>query len=327
MKSYIIGIDLGGTNIPIALVTSGGMIVRQISISTNVSQGPEKVIERIIKAIKEIMNTVGHKSISGIGIGCAGQIDHKRGVVLFSPNLFWKNVHMVKKIKAAFKGLPVLLDNDANVAALGEYMCGAGKGMKNVIFMTWGTGVGGGIIINGRLYLGATGSAGEVGHIIISHDGPKCNCGNLGCLERYVGNKYIVNRAKELIKKEKNTTIHKLVNNDLSKITPLIIKKAAMKGDKLAKQVWEEMGTYMGMGLVSIINLLNPEAVIIGGGIAKAGNLVFSPIKETIKKRALKAASRNVKILRATLSDKAGIIGAAMLVTQHLNSLPKSRKK
>ncbi len=313
MTQYSVGVDLGGTNITIALVDAKGNIKNKVKISTQIDKDAGFVIKTIIENIKLIIKDVSVKKLMGIGIGAAGQIDHENGVIQFSPNLHWRNVHIVKEIRSKFK-LPVAIDNDANVACYGEFMFGAGQGANNVICVTLGTGVGGGIIIDRKIYRGVNGSAGEIGHITVESNGRRCNCGNRGCMEAYVGAPHIKERAIEKIKSGRHSIIVKLVNGSLNKITPKRLEEAALYRDKLALEIWQETGFYLGTGLASLINILNPEKIIIGGGVANAGKLIFDPLLKTIKERALPVSWQDTKIVRAKLGEDAGVIGAAMLV-------------
>ena len=317
MSRYSVGVDLGGTNITIALVDMKGKIKNKVKISTQIDKNPNFVMKTIIENIKLIIKDIPLKQIIGIGVGAAGQIDHARGIIQFSPNLHWRNVPIVREIKKKIN-LPVSLDNDANVACFGEFLFGAGRGAKHIICVTLGTGVGGGIIIDGKIYRGANGSAGEIGHITVHANGRKCNCGNHGCMEAYVGAPHIKERAIEKIKSGRHSIVVKLVNGSLAKITPKILEEAALYKDRLALEIWEETGRYLGIGIASLINIFNPEKIVIGGGVANAGKFIFDPLCRTIQERALPIASQDTKVVRAKLGEEAGVIGAAMLVSYNL---------
>ena len=317
MSRYSVGVDLGGTNITIALVDMKGKIKNKVKISTQIDKNPNFVMKTIIENIKLIIKDIPLKQIIGIGVGAAGQIDHARGIIQFSPNLHWRNVPIVREIKKKIN-LPVSLDNDANVACFGEFLFGAGRGAKHILCVTLGTGVGGGIIIDGKIYRGANGSAGEIGHITVHANGRKCNCGNHGCMEAYVGAPHIKERAIEKIKSGRHSIVVKLVNGSLAKITPKILEEAALYKDRLALEIWEETGRYLGIGIASLINIFNPEKIVIGGGVANAGKFIFDPLCRTIQERALPIASQDTKVVRAKLGEEAGVIGAAMLVSYNL---------
>jgi len=315
MNKYSIGIDIGGTNITVALVTKKGKIVRKIKFPTKVEEGKTKIIKRIVKALDEVTKGLQSKSIEGIGIGVAGDIDQKRGIVRFSPNLFWKNVPIARLINKKFN-VKVVVDNDANAAAWGTYILETKRKAKNLICITLGTGVGGGLILNGRIYHGASGSAGEIGHITVNTQGQKCNCGNYGCLETYVGSAYIVRKAIKEIKKGERSLIKKLAGGNLQSITSQTIQAAALKGDKLARRIWKEAGEYLGIALSGVINLLNPEVIVFGGGVAKAKELIFQPMKKEIRKRAFRVPFEKVKFTRTKFGADLGVIGASLLTLQ-----------
>ncbi len=315
MKKYSIGIDIGGTNVTVALVTEKGKIARKIRFPTRVEEGKTKTIKRIVKALDGIMKGLGSNSIKGIGIGAAGDIDQDRGIVRFSPNLFWKNVPIVRLIRKKFN-LKVVLDNDANAAAWGTYILETKRKTKNLLCITLGTGVGGGLIINGRIYHGASGSAGEIGHITLNPQGERCKCGNYGCLETYVGSSYIVKKAVKEIRKGERSLIKKLAGGNLQSITSQTIQAAALKGDKLARRIWKEAGEYLGIALSGVINLLNPGVIVFGGGMAKAEELIFQPMKKEIRKRTFKVPFEKVKFTRTKFGADLGVIGAALLILQ-----------
>ncbi len=316
---YVIGVDLGGTNLKVALLDLKGHIREKVSFPTR--QGKEAVLQQIIKSLEEVIKRarVKRSAILGLGLGTPGLVDSIQGLVRGFTNIKgWRNVPL-KEYMEKNTGFPAYIDNDVNLMALGELMCGAGQGARNMVCLTLGTGVGGGIIIEGRLYRGSTLSAGELGHIPVNAHGPRCPCGGYGCLERYVGNAYIVEKAVKAIQGGRESLIKKLVEGDLKAITPRIISRAARQGDKLAEEIWEETGRYIGIALSGVINLLNPEMVVIGGGVARAGRLLFGPIRRTVKERAMNIPARKVKIVPAKLGEEAGLIGAGMLVKVGVN--------
>ena len=254
------------------------------------------------------------KEIEGIGFDFPGQVDYKTGVVKLAPNIpGWVNVPIAQMIEEEFN-IPTRIDNDVRCAALGELKFGAGKGCENFVCITVGTGIGSGLVINGQLVRGAANAAGEIGHIKLQmNGGPICGCGDTGCLEAFASGPSIVAMAQEYLKGGKSTKFREMAGAD-GEITPYIVAKAAEAGDPVAKRIFEIIGTYIGMGLVSVINLLNPEKVIIGGGVAAAGDLLLDPIRKTIKERAMVVAGNSVEIVPAELGNSAGVIGASMLV-------------
>ncbi|MDH4210996.1 MAG: ROK family protein [candidate division WOR-3 bacterium] len=296
----IIGIDIGGTNIKAALVT-GRKIDHRTRASTRAELGPDISIEQIKSVIEPV-----RKAAKAIGIGIAGIIDSKKGLVKYSPNLKgWKNVPLARILRNAF-GLPVYVLNDANAICLGEWKHGAGRGHENVFLFTVGTGVGGAAICEGKLLFGAHGFAGEFGHTTINLDGPKCICGHRGHVERYAGAKYIVARARRKIANNKSL----LAGYDT--LTPEIIARTAKKGDKVAREVFAEVGQYVGIGVANIIALFDPDIIILSGGIARAGSILFEPVRNTVSRATLGPEHRRYKIVPAQLGDDAGILGAAL---------------
>ncbi len=319
-KRYVVGIDVGGTNLKIAIIGLDGKIYKKLTLPTKKFNYKKKLIDALASHSKKIINECGlaEKNILGVGIGTPGLVDSTNGVIHYLVNIKgFKEVPLKKIIESKLK-LPTFLDNDVNMMCLGELCYGSGIGAKSLVCVALGTGVGGGIALEGNLYRGFTLSAGEIGHTTINEDGPLCNCGNKGCLEAYVGNSYIVKDAIRRIRQNKNSLIVKLVNGKLSHITPKIISKAAYKGDKTAKDVLRSAGSHIGVGLANIINVLNPEKIVIGGGVAEAGKILFDAIKASVRGRAMKVPAAAVEILKAKLGEDAGLIGAAALVLKEI---------
>ena len=313
-KKYKIGVDVGGTNVKVALVDKSGSIVYSDTVPTRAEMGYEYTISNIIKAIQSLMkeSKTSKDLIEGIGFGFPGQIDCDNGIVRLAPNIpGWIDIPIADIVSKEF-GIPVKVDNDVRCAALAELNFGAGKGAKNMICITVGTGIGSGLIINGKLVRGASNAAGELGHIKLQmQDGPICGCGDTGCLEAFASGPAIVALAEEYIKGGKSTKYRELANPD---ITPYIVAEAAKQGDVVAKKIFETIGNYIGIGLASVVNLLNPEKVVIGGGVADAGDLLFGPIKETLKKRTMPIQGAAVEVVHAELGNTAGVIGASLLI-------------
>lgn len=315
-KKYVIGVDIGGTNVKIGIVGLDGRVYKKKIFSTKKVPQKDKLISLLIAHIKEVIEefSLRKKDILGIGIGTPGLIDSKRGIIHYLVNIKgFKEVPLKRIIENRLK-IPTFLDNDVNIMCLGELYYGRGKGVKNMVCITLGTGVGGGIVIDGALYRGSTLSAGEVGHTTINEKGPRCGCGSHGCMEAYVGNTGIVKDAVKRIRKNKKTLMYKLVAGDLSNLTPKIISRAAKRGDELARDILEDTGRRIGVGLATIVNILNPEKIIIGGGIADAGKILFDAIRSTVRKRAMKVPARAVRIVKAKLGQDAGLIGAVALI-------------
>ncbi|MBQ8668375.1 ROK family protein [bacterium] len=310
-----IGIDVGGTNVKIALVDGEGKIIYSNSVPTYAQMGYEYTVNNIKQAIKDLMKETNTeaKDIQGIGFDFPGQVDCKTGVVKNAPNIpGWVNVPIAQMIEEEFH-IPTRIDNDVRCAALGELKFGAGRGCENFVCITVGTGIGSGIVINGKVVRGAANAAGELGHIKLQmEDGPLCGCGDSGCLEAFASGPSIVAMAQEYLKGGKSAKFRELAGD--GEITPYIVAKAAEAGDPVAKRIFEKMGYYIGMGLTSVINLLNPERIIIGGGVAECGELLLDPIRRTINERAMKVQRDAVEIIPAELGNSAGVIGASMLV-------------
>lgn len=317
---YLIGVDIGGTNIKLALCDKKARLKGKRTFSTASFKDKNALIDGIVSQIKDLVSGHGlrKKDIMGVGIGAPGAIDIRTGTVHYLVNIpDWREVPLGSILKKRL-GIPVFVDNDVNVMALGEVYFGAGKGAVNMLCITLGTGVGGGLILEGKLYRGSSYAAGEFGHVPINITGPKCKCGSWACVEAYAGNSYIVKDVAARIRKGAKTLITKLVKGDLSKITPEIISSAGRKNDKFAKKTWMDVGERIGIGLAGVVNLLNVEKIIIGGGVAKAGKILFDSIKKTINERAMKLPAKTVKVVKARLGYDAGIIGAATLVLYEL---------
>lgn len=290
------GVDIGGTNIRLGIVDDKGKILYRKRFPTLKEQGKDEVITRLLKAIADVKKNSKYP-IRRIGIGCPGPLDSRKGIVLSPPNLpGWNKVPLKNIVQKRFN-LPVVLENDANCFALGEKWRGAAKGCKDMVCLTLGTGIGGAIILNGALYTGKDGFGGELGHMSINFDGPKCGCGKRGCLEAYAS-------ATALVKRYKGK----------QNVTSEEIYKLALRGDRRAKKVLKETALYLGVAISNFVNAFNPEIVVLGGGLAKAGDSIFPEIRRIVRKISLKPLLRNLKIVPAKLSEDAGIIGAAWSV-------------
>jgi glucokinase len=316
---YYAGIDFGGTGIKIGIIDENGKILIKDSFDTDPSKRGEEIVEHIAECTKKVMDASGlpEDEILGVGIGSPGLLNPETGqlkVVVNVPNL---NDVFITKILSDILGKPAFLDNDVNAMSLGEFFYGAGKGLQHIIALTLGTGVGGGIIMNGELYRGASFTAGEIGHMSISRDGKACPCGNSGCLERYVGKDGIIERFMIPYNKGFETNIGKYLEN--GKVTPRAISMAAESGDPLSIKVLEETGEILGSALATLVNALNPQAVIIGGGIANAGELILGPARNAMMRYAYAIPAKDVKVLKAELGNDAGIVGSASLVVANLS--------
>ncbi len=310
---YSIGIDLGGTFIKMGIVNEKGKIIKKVEIESKAKEGPKEVIKQLKQGIKLVLAN-NLKKIEGIGIGSPGLINSKKGVVENPPNFpGWEKVNLKKIIEKEFD-IPTEIENDANAAAVGELIYGAGKKLKSFLMVTLGTGVGGGIIYNNKVFRGDTGAAGEVGHITIDHNGDPCNCGSLGCIESYVGNNYLTQRIKKDLRQNPDSAIIKLVEGDMKKISPRIVHEAALLDDPFAKQVIADTGNKLGHALASAINVLDIANIIIGGGVAGFGKLLFDSVEHSAKERVLIPIKPRIKVYPAKLKNEAGIKGASALV-------------
>ncbi|HEX4627257.1 MAG TPA: ROK family protein, partial [Gemmatimonadales bacterium] len=287
---YVVGVDLGGTNIVVGTVAEDGSeLVGLVSEPTIPEQGADAVLGRIAKLARASMAAARGKQIAGVGIGSPGPLDTKTGVVLLTPNLGWTNYPLRDRLAEAL-GLPATLDNDANCAIFGEWWRGAARGAQHVVGLTIGTGIGGGIVLGGEIYRGASDIAGEIGHMTIDLNGRRCKCGNYGCLEAYASGPAIAARAVEGIEAGVDTGLPQYVRGDLSKITAQLVYEAAHDGDDFALEVVKDTARFLGAGVASIVNIFNPGVVVICGGVTLAGERLFGPLKSEVKRRAFKPA-------------------------------------
>jgi len=312
-EKYALGVDIGGTNIKIGIVSDRGKLIKSHSVKTQPESGPKKVISNICKGIDETLEKNKLK-IQGIGVGCPGVVQIKKGIVENAPNLpGWKNVKLGQILKNRY-GYKIHIENDANAAAIGELIFGAGKKFDSFVMVTLGTGGGGGIVFDKKIFRGEFGAAGEVGHISIDINGPKCNCGSTGCIEAYAGNAYLREIVRSELPEHRDSEIWRLIENDLSKVSPKIIQLAAEKNDAYAKFVIERMGRQLGAALASLSNLLDISTFIIGGGVAGFGKPLFDSTRKTIANRVLLPLRQRVLVIPAKLKNEAGIKGASSLV-------------
>jgi len=309
-------VDLGGTNIKFGIVSEKGEILYKGMFSAQANLGRDAILNNINKAIEQSFVFARRKKIKikGIGVGSPGTVNLNTGKIEGScPNLpQMVNVNLKRRLSKSFK-LPIYVDNDANVMALAEFKFGAAKGYKDVFCLTLGTGIGGGIILDGKLFHGSNFAAAEFGHMTICYNGRKCNCGGIGCLEMYASAPAMVKDAKRLLKRYRKSIIHKLIKRNLDKLTTEVIFQAERKGDVLASDVINQACTYLGTGIASAVNLLNPQVVVIGGGVSQGGMSFIRRIEEEVKKRAFPSATKSLKVVKAKLGNDAGFIGAAIL--------------
>jgi glucokinase len=314
MNKLTIGIDIGATKIAGALVSREGKILKRIECPTNAIEGGQAVMARVADLALELASAA-RAPLEGAGVAAAGQIDPKTGVVLAATPLIpdWTGTR-IKDVLEERLGIPARVINDGNAAALGEGAFGAARNVRDFVLLTIGTGVGGGIVSDGRLIEGASRVAGAIGHMVIDCDGRPCNCGSRGCLEAYTSGTSMASRALELADERRiDTPLIRSIRADLSQGAKLL-GEAAVAGDSFALEVIHEAGEYLGWGLVSLINLFNPEMIVVGGSVAEMGDLLLAPAREVAMSKALKGARRMVRIVKAQLGNNAGILGAASLM-------------
>jgi glucokinase len=300
-KKYAIGIDLGGTNVRVALVSSDGRLIKKTKELTS-----EEVVDSIFRAADDLFSD----EIEGIGLGVAGLVDKKRGRVLISPNLHVvERIDFINEIKERFN-VPVVLENDANAAALGEKWIGSGREFSSFVLLTLGTGIGGGIVYNKKLIEVSA----EIGHMSINMDGEKCHCGNSGCLESYASGRAILTKAISILEKGRESLLKEYCSGNFYKLTAEDVYKAALDGDSLAREQLRDAGRYLGVGIANIINLMSPDAIILAGGLIGAWDIYIHEAIKEASRRAFKELFDKVKIIPSSLMDDAGIIGAAGLV-------------
>ncbi|WP_164958028.1 ROK family protein [Clostridium estertheticum] len=307
---YVIGVDLGGTKISCALADLSGKVIEIQVVATNASEGEIAVLNRIISVIDKVMlnKNTSKEDIKAIGIGAPGPLDARKGIIVEPANLPFKNFDLVTPIVDKFN-IPVYLDNDASVAAIGEFMFGAAKGTENMIYITVSTGIGGGAILNGQVYRGRTTNALEIGHTTVEpFSSARCNCGNLGCLEALASGTAIAKRAKDAASSNINTSL-----KGYEIITAYEVFKEAENGDKVAISIRDNALRYLGIGVTNIINTFDPDIVVIGGGVSKAGEIIFDKVKEVVNERGLKTMTAGCEIVPAKLGTDAGVIGAVAL--------------
>lgn len=317
-RQPVLAIDLGGTKIIAAIISEKDRIVAREYHLTLADEGPQAVINRIFLTIDRLLRqeNISLPQLHGISIAAAGAIDSNNGIITSSPNLpGWHDIPLREIIKNRYKGNTFLI-NDASAAALGEHYLGAGKGINNLIYLTVSTGIGGGIIIDGRLYLGACGSAGEIGHMTIDINGPKCTCGNTGCLEVLASGKAVAEEAKRRISGGESSSLIDIVQGEIENITAEKVSQAAQDGDLLAKEVIFKAATCLGVGMVNLVNIFNPEMIIVGGGMVKMGDRLLNPARQVVIEQAFQLPARLVQIVPAQLSDDSGIFGAALFARQ-----------
>lgn len=318
-KKWMIGVDLGGTNIVVGVLPidgGNGNVLALKSEPTDAERGAKYVVDKIVLLIEEARAEVvaehggTRTDFAGIGIGAPGPLNRATGTVIQSPNLGWRNFPLRDLISNAVN-LPAVLDNDANCATYGEWWLGAGRNVDTLIGLTLGTGIGGGIVLNGEIFHGVSDAAGEIGHMTIEANGRKCPCGNYGCLEAYASGPAIARRAIEGLEAGVESLLADLVSDRLEQITAATVYEAAIHGDPYANEVMRETAKFLGAGVANVINIFNPDMIVISGGVTKAGDHLFVPLRSEVRRRAFKSALDACQICPAQLPGTAGVIGAA----------------
>ena len=312
---FVLGIDIGGTNLVVGSVAEDGSSLHALASEPTLAEAGEKdVLDRLIalatRAIDQTRREIPGAEIIGIGVGAPGPLDTKSGIVLLTPNLGWENLPLRSIIHDRL-GLSAALDNDANCAVLGEWWMGAARGTRTAIGITIGTGIGGGLILDGKLFHGASDCAGEIGHTTIDTEGRRCKCGNYGCLEAYASGPNIALRAIEEIQAGAESRLPQYVGGDLRKITAQTVYQAAHDGDDLALEVVNDTAGFLGTAIANLVNVFNPEVVVICGGVTLAGDHLFVPLRREVTRRAFKPAVSVCRIVPCELSGTAGVYGAA----------------
>jgi glucokinase len=314
VSKAIIGIDLGGTNVKTAVVSREGRVMGKDSRPTDAEKGLDAVLAKMTEGVDAALQAanLGRSDVLAVGIGAPGPMNWQTGVVFAPPNLpGWSNVPLAELMHERL-GISVYVDNDANAACYGEFWLGVGRNVDSMILLTLGTGVGGGLVLMGQLLRGPDGTAGEIGHICVERDGRQCNCGARGCLEQYASVSGMVKTARMRIEQGGlDTALIEMCEGNLDNLTGKMISDAIEQGDAFAKWVMEETGRWLGVGIGSIINLLNPEMVVLAGGMIAAGDVLFTPVRETARAQSFEVPGKRAEIIPAGLGGDAGVIGAA----------------
>jgi glucokinase len=312
-SNHIITADLGGTKMVVALVSQKGEIVDRYRQPTMAQDGPETVIERLYYSIDFLLdrNNTLPRQLEAMSLGIAGIIDTRNGIIDKAPNLpGWENLALKDKIYERYS-VPVHILNESDAAALGEHRYGAGKRLKNIALITLGTGIGGGLVLDGRLFLGSSGSAFEIGHMVIKDDGPECGCGKNGCLETLASGTAIGREARRRITEGETSVLVDMVHGAIEEITAEKVHKAAKQGDPLALRVLAGASHYLGLGIINLVSIINPEMIIVGGSVARIGNLLLDPVRQIVKDKTFALMVKKLRIVQARLGEDAGLIGAA----------------
>jgi len=319
-----VGVDIGGTNIKFGIIDENGKILLQKKIKTEPDRGSDVIVRSIIQGIDTILEkaSLRHVDIRSVGLGVPGTADSNNGAVVYAPNLSWENVEIAKPIQQAIN-VPVYIVQDTRAAAWAEYLIGAGKGLRGVASVTLGTGLGCGMVFDGRIFYGALNTAGEFGHQIVELDGKLCNCGRRGCLEAYAGGLAILRDTKQRIPE-----VYELLQKSPSKVGVHDVYQLAQEGNAQARQLTDNVVKYIGIGLVNLINISSVELISLSGGISNApAELLLDPLRQFIQDRAYVTIADKVRVCRSALGEDAPLIGAALLYRESQNGCPTSRRR
>lgn len=319
IRGWAIGVDFGGTNVKLGLVTPQGRVVRFRVLDSRPLSRPAAFVEGIAQAVESLTRAAGTRlaCVRGIGVGAPGPVDVSRGLVYSMVNVpGWHHVPLGRLLQRRLHR-PCRVDNDVNLFTLGEWRFGAARGCRHVIGLTLGTGLGGGLILQGALFRGAGGAAGEVGHMVMEPDGPPCGCGRRGCFEQLVNAGAVVRLARVALRHGRGPR-HGGLRASRGRLSSKHVGEAARAGDARACRVWSEIGRRLGHGIANLVNLINPECVVIGGGVAKNWSLFAPALRATLQAEAMAVSVRSMRVVRARLGDQAGILGAAVLVWNEL---------
>ncbi len=326
LKNWIVGVDLGGTHIRAILTDRQGHKKARAQHQTRAQEGPQAVIQRILQTIAEVLANTDHQQIAAIGVGVPGPVDPKTGTLYDPPNLpGWTAIPLAQYIMAAYP-IPTFVDNDANVAALGEHRFGAGQGVDDMVYITVSTGIGGGIISGGRLIEGAHGFAGEIGHQVLDPNGPWCGCGQRGHMEAFASGTAIARDAQQILRQGTASKMLELAGS-VEEVTAKTVTEAAAQGDEVAREILQRAAFYIGLGLVNVLHILEPQRILIGGGVSQAGDLLFQPVRETVRQHVMSKVYHGVEILPAALGADVGLLGAVALALSRLDRDPASAKE
>lgn len=311
-RGFVAGIDMGASHLAVILADFSAQVIDEIEVPFNIASSPETCLGQASDLLLDILkkHELTASSLSAIGLGVPGPIDSEAGMV-FAPPIMpgWDGYPIQANLEEKWN-LPVSLNNDAELGAIGEWAYGAGRGENFLAYIKVGTGIGAGILLNGQIYRGATGSAGEIGHLTIEENGPRCECGNAGCLEALAGGRAIARQAKEAIRKGKRTLLASL--GPIEEITARDVASAARRGDLVAQEIISRAGSYLGIAIAGLVNLFNPRMIVVGGGVAQVGDLLLQPIRDTVARRSIQASARTVKINTAVLRRHSSAMGAVV---------------